>query len=172
MTEIDRLIFQMITFDQGDAARIQHFMKVYEFSHLIGAAEGLNAETMHVLEAAAVLHDIGIIPCEKEFGHCTGKMQEEYGPAHAQTLLQENGGYTETEIQRICFLIGHHHTYSAIDGIDYQILVEADFLVNAYEDGMKQESILTVRERLFQTAAGTALLNTSFGLEETCKAGQ
>jgi hypothetical protein len=35
---------------------------------------------------------------------------------------------------RICFLIGHHHTYTKIDGPDFQILVEADFPVNIDED--------------------------------------
>ena len=27
----------------------------------------------------------------------------------------------------------HHHTYTGVDGIDYQILLEADYLVNADE---------------------------------------
>ena len=162
MTDIEKLIFQMIEFDKGDAARIQHFLKVYAFSHLIGAAEEIDEKLQHVLDAAAVLHDIGIIPCEKRFGHCTGKMQEEYGPAYAKTLLQESGCFSEAEIERICYLIAHHHTYDRIDGMDYQILVEADFLVNALEGDMKQEAILNVRDRLFQTKTGTALLNTSF----------
>ena len=30
------------------------------------------------------------------------------------------------DVERICFIIGHHHTYKAIDGLDFQILVEAD----------------------------------------------
>lgn len=44
-------------------------------------------------------------------------------------------GFAENVIERVCYLIGHHHTYTGIDGRDYQILVEADFLVNLYEDG-------------------------------------
>ena len=32
---------------------------------------------------------------------------------------------------RIAFLISHHHTIDQIDGMDYQILIEADYLVNA-----------------------------------------
>mgnify|MGYP000340972515 FL=1 len=32
--------------------------------------------------------------------------------------------------ERVAYLIGHHHTYDKIEGMDYQILVEADFLVN------------------------------------------
>lgn len=39
------------------------------------------------------------------------------------------------------YLVGHHHTYKDIDGLDYQILVEADFLVNYFEDGLDKEHI-------------------------------
>ena len=45
-------------------------------------------------------------------------------------------------IERVKYLIAHHHTYDAIDGIDYQILVEADFLVNILEDGLAKEAAL------------------------------
>ena len=50
-------------------------------------------------------------------------------------------GFLEQQIKRISYLVGHHHTYTGIDGIDYQILVEADFLVNLYEDNCKKETI-------------------------------
>ena len=46
---------------------------------------------------------------------------------------------------------------SNIDGIDYQILVEADFLVNFYEDHMDQHTIQTVLQKIFQTNAGKKL---------------
>lgn len=34
--------------------------------------------------------------------------------------------------KRIIFLVGNNHTYKNVNGIDYQILLEADYLVNAY----------------------------------------
>lgn len=37
--------------------------------------------------------------------------------------------------ERVSYLVGHHHTYDHIDGMDYQILVEVDFLVNFNENG-------------------------------------
>ena len=46
-------------------------------------------------------------------------------------MASKNGMRTR---ERICYLIGHHHTYDKIDGTDYQILVDADFLVNLYEE--------------------------------------
>ncbi len=69
-------------------------------------------------------------------------------------------------IERICFLIGHHHTYKDVDGEDYQLLLEADFLVNAYEDGLSPKALTTFREKVFRTASGTAMLNAIYGLPE------
>ena len=43
-------------------------------------------------------------------------------------------GFDQDVSNRVQYLIAHHHTYDAIDGIDYQILIEADFLVNMYEE--------------------------------------
>lgn len=50
--------------------------------------------------------------------------------------------------------------------MDYRILLEADFLVNAFEDDLSSESICTFREKVFRTKTGTELLNMMFGLEE------
>ena len=49
-------------------------------------------------------------------------------------------GFSDSLIDRVCFLVGHHHTYTEIDGIDFQILVEADFLVNAREEKMTKSN--------------------------------
>lgn len=61
------------------------------------------------------------------------------------------------DVERICYLVGHHHTYSNIDGIDYQILVEADFLVNFYEDNLAKDAIDTALQKIFRTEAGKTL---------------
>lgn len=62
------LIVKMTEFNAGDSKRIQHFLKVYEFAHVIGIREGLDPETLHILEMAAILHDIGIRPSEEKYG--------------------------------------------------------------------------------------------------------
>lgn len=56
----DELIIRTTEFFRGDVRRIQHFMKVYTYAALIGRMEGLDDDTMRVLEAAAVVHDTGI----------------------------------------------------------------------------------------------------------------
>ncbi len=113
------------------------------------------------LELAAILHDIGIHAAEEKYGSSSGKYQEIEGPAPARAILEELGA-DEKLIDRVCFLIAHHHTYDGIDGLDYQILLEADFLVNAYEDQLKPEAIATFRDKVFRTPSGLQLLKDTY----------
>ncbi|MBQ5344232.1 MAG: HD domain-containing protein [Acidaminococcaceae bacterium] len=164
--EHTNVIHEMILFDRGDARRIQHFLKVYQFAALIGKLEGLSPEQQEILEIAAILHDIGIIPSEKKYGISNGKLQEQEGPAYARELLNRIGGYGQEFIDRVCFLIAHHHTYEGVDGLDWQILLEADFLVNSFEKNMTEEAIKKFRASVFRTKSGIALLNNQYGYEE------
>ena len=66
--------------------------------------------------------------------------------------------FAGTDVARIVHLVTHHHTYVGVDGPDYQILLEADFLVNAGESGFSLAAIQKAKERIFRTAAGTRLL--------------
>lgn len=154
--EHTNVIHEMILFDRGDARRIQHFLKVYQFAALIGKLEGLSPEQQEILEIAAILHDIGIIPSEKKYGISNGKLQEQEGPAYARELLNRIGGYGQDFIDRVCFLIAHHHTYEGIDGLDWQILLEADFLVNSFEKNMPEDAIKKFRASVFRTKSGIA----------------
>ena len=111
------------------------------------------------------LRDIGIVPGEAKYGkgHCTGKIQEQEGPAVARKILSDLG-YEAEAVERICYLVGHHHTYTNIDGLDYQILVEADFIVNFYEDGLSKEAIAHTVAKIFRTASGKKLASMMFGI--------
>ena len=134
-----KLISEMIAYDAGDARRIQHFLKVHTLAALIGKEEALPEKTQDFLEAAAILHDIGIHEAERKYGSTSGKYQELEGAPLAKAMLDKLG-YEEDFIERVCFLVGHHHTYNQVDGLDYQILLEADFLVNAYEDQLSPKA--------------------------------
>ena len=156
------LIKKAITFDHGDARRIQHFLKVHAYAALIGRLEGLSPDIQEILEAAAILHDIGIHAAEEKHGSSAGKYQEIEGPAPAREILTALGGFSPAFIDRVCFLIAHHHTYKNLDGPDYQILLEADFLVNAYEDQLSAQAIRSFRDQVFRTASGCMLLDTIY----------
>lgn len=158
---IDKIQDEMHNFDQGSGERIQHFTKVHSFAGQIGRREGLDEETLFILELTAVLHDIGILPSEEKYGFSNGKTQEELGPQYAREIL-EKYQLEEAIIQRICFIIAHHHTYDQVDGIDYQILLEADFLVNLYENNVGKEGVVSALEKIFVTETGTKLCKTMF----------
>nr|WP_303009387.1 HD domain-containing protein [uncultured Anaerostipes sp.] len=159
--KISDVMTKMIEYYQGDSKRVQHFMKVYAYAKAIGEQEELEPELQEILEIAAVTHDIGIKKSEEKYNSSSGKYQEIEGPDEARKLLGEFGLKNET-MDRICYLIGHHHTYSRIDGIDYQILVEADFLVNLEEDKSGMKAAHNVTKKIFVTKTGIHYLENLF----------
>ena len=161
---IQNILNEMIKYDTGDVPRIQHFIKVYSFAHMIGELEGMSDEELKILDIAAILHDIGIHPAEKKYGNCMGKYQEELGPDEARNLLSKFNLESEI-VDRICFLIAHHHTYDEVDGLDYQILLEADFLVNSFEDNLDKDAVITFRDKVFRTETGINTINTMFEID-------
>ena len=166
MTPTQTLALAMIDYNNGDPKRIQHTTKVHAYASMIGRIEGLDEETLFILESAALVHDIGIRASEQKYGHQNGKLQEQEGPAVAREMLTRLGGYSERQIERICWLVGHHHTYHVCEDLDYQILIEADFLVNLYEDNESPHAIRAVRKNIFRTGSGTKMLETMFGINE------
>ena len=163
--QLDELFMDMIAYYDGDPKRIQHFTKVHSYARLIGIGEELDDASLFILEAAAYTHDIGIRVAEEKYGRCDGKLQEQEGPIIAQKMLSQLG-FENYIVERICFLIGHHHTYENIDGLDYQILVEADFLVNLYEDDAGNRAIDKAYKRIFKTETGKKIFRLMFGYEE------
>lgn len=65
---------------------------------------------------------------------------------------------------RVCWLIGHHHTYSNIRDIDHQILVEADFLVNMTEEHFSEEAVRHTMDKIFRTKSGISFLKSIWNL--------
>ena len=67
--------------------------------------------------------------------------------------------------ERVQYLIGRHHTYNDIDGIDYQILVESDFLVNMYEDSLSKKAVKHAYDSIFKTSSGRKICAEIFGID-------
>ena len=158
---INKLHMAMIGLYHGDAKRIQHFCKVHSYAKLIAEMENVDAKTLFILETAALTHDIGIHLCEEKYGNCNGKLQEKEGPAIAEKLLSDLGFSGEVS-ERVQYLIAHHHTYNAITERDHQILVEADFLVNLYEDDSSRSAAEQAYDKIFRTKTGKNLLKIMF----------
>ena len=151
----------MIKYNSPDVRRINHAIKVYFFAVNIAEEEACDIDTFNTIVYAAILHDIGIHEAEEKYGSSAGKFQEIEGPSVAKELLKDIELQEEIK-NRIFYLIGNHHTYDKIDGIDFQILVEADFLVNIYEDEISRESIKSIKNKIFKTKKGIELLDTLY----------
>ena len=158
---IGKVINEMLRYFDNDVRRINHALKVYGFARGIGASEALNEEENQVLDMAAVLHDIGIKEAERKYGSTAGPYQEKEGPPIARAILK-GLDVPEALIERVCHLVGNHHSYGKIDGLDFQILVEADFIVNIHEDNMSREACTLVGQKYFKTARGKNLLESMY----------
>jgi CRISPR/Cas system-associated endonuclease Cas3-HD len=152
---------RMIEYFGPDIKRINHALKVYGFASCIAQRENLTVDEVFVVEIAAILHDVGIKAAEKKYQSSTGHYQEIEGPPIAKELLADFQLNSET-LDRICHIIGNHHSYSKIDGPDFQIVVEADFLVNIFEDQIAKHSIESIRKKYFKTKTGLSILESIY----------
>lgn len=164
MERIWRLTQKIVEYEAGNPKQLQHSLKVHSFAKLIAQSEGVNIRTLFILESAALLHDVGIKAANEKYGHCDEKLQEQEGLAPAQAMM-EALEFEEDVIDRICYLVSHHHTYEHVEGIDYRILLEADLLVNLYEENASAERIQAALKKIFRTETGTWLCKTMFGIE-------
>lgn len=158
---VSSILKKMIDFSQGNLHDINHFLKVYAYAKTIGELEGLDPETQLILEVAAITHDIACPLCREKYGNTNGKYQEREGTPMVLDFLKDTGLKKE-QMERVAWLVGHHHTLERVEGIDHRILLEADYLVNADESSYPAETLIHTKETVFQTKAGTALLESIY----------
>lgn len=114
----------------SDTRRISHALEVLKYALMLCEAEFPNDPGLKkVVELAAILHDIGIKRAEELYNSAAPVYQHREGPPIARKML-EDAGYGEKMVGRVCHIIGNHHLKSSIDGTDFQLLWEADLLVN------------------------------------------
>ena len=140
----------MILYTQGNKIKhdVAHFLKVHQYARIIGKLEHLEKREQEILEVAAIVHDIACPMCREKYGNSAGYLQEQEGPALVKDFLK-NYSLDEAFIERVAYLVGHHHTYKDVDGLDYQILLEADFLVNGDESNLTKEAIEKMKKNVF-----------------------
>ena len=112
--------------------------------------EGLEERTLNILKNGHVMHDIGIsrrssniIPAPDAISRWRA------GPA---TEIMKRLGQDAELIDRVCWLIAHHHTITGVEKIDHRILLEADFLVNIFEGEFSRKQVDSIREKGFSDA--------------------
>lgn len=161
MDKLNELKKYMIQYEKGCPKRINHFLKVHSFAKIIADSENFAESTKFIIDIVAILHDVGIKPSLEKYQSSAGHHQEVEGPPIAKQILIQFG-FSDEIIERVCFLIANHHTYKNIEGDDYQTLIEADFLVNIFEDELNNENILTIKKKYFKTNAGINLLDNLY----------
>ncbi len=154
---LSKVASAMMLKNKGDRRRIEHSLKVYAYARQLGLAESIDSNLLEILEITALLHDIGIHIAEKKYGKCTSIDQEAEGPPVAWEILK-GLNYSAEVIERVCYIISKHHTFTAVDNIDFQLLVEADFLVNSSEDNMSDHQIIHFAQNIFQSESGMECL--------------
>lgn len=164
MNKIDELYLRMMEHDAGSPARIHHFVKVHSFARMIAIAEKLPPNERYTIEAAALVHDIGVKATLDQSGAAEDSCPAKTGMTEAKQLMKSLQ-FDPTVIDRVVYLVGCHHIYTNVDGTDHRILVEAELLVNLYESGASRESVLEAYRKHFHTEAGRELCRTMFAPE-------
>ncbi len=124
-----KLIHALVMHFEKDYKRIEHAVNVLQETEKLTLQQPVDYE---ILIASALLHDIGIKIAEKKHGYNNGAMQEEYGPSLARQLLKDCH-MEEHKIQKICNIIGNHHSSSKYPYPELKILKKADAIVNKAE---------------------------------------
>lgn len=127
---LNKILDQMKSVFGDDSRRVKHALDVLKCASFLCDSEyPAGTEIKNTVELAAVLHDIGIKQAEALYNSSAPAYQHLEGPPIARSILKKTGLAEET-LERICHIIGNHHLRSKIDGMDFQILWEADLLVN------------------------------------------
>ncbi len=157
------IMFAAIRYFSGDHKRIEHRLNVYGYTQLLIARKPMPKEVEETLGIAAILHDIGIKEAEEKYNYSDAKLQQELGPVIAEKLMSECSVDQKIAL-RVQEIIANHHNYGALQGLDFAILVEADFIVNASESRMKKEAIEAFIKKYFVTDTGKSLVMQIFGI--------
>ncbi|HMK75420.1 MAG TPA: HD domain-containing protein [Thermodesulfobacteriota bacterium] len=151
----ERIALEMKKYFGTDFKRVHHAIKVARFAEQILKMEGGNPL---VVMGAAYLHDIGIHEASRKYGSHSGHYQEMEGPAIAREIL-ERLNVKKQVIDEVCDILGHHHSPREKETLHFQILYEADGLVNIEEEGISKnrEKVEQLIRKVFRTATGKRL---------------
>ncbi len=118
------------------------------------------SQERELISLAALLHDIGLPAAQKKYGSTAGPWQEKEGARIAREILTDLG--YPGDIPRICYIVGHHHTAEKIDGLDFQIIWEADLLVNLAGQKFSSQELEQLIAKNFKTRSGQELARQRF----------
>ncbi len=148
-------------FASTDLSQIGHTETVHNFAQLIASLEKCDDKKQHLIEMAALLHDIGCPSAQEKYGNTNAPNQEKEGKAIAKEILKK---YTldETDKTLIAEVVGFHHNQKKLQEVGFEILAEADLIVNLLEGYFKIEQAPKLFEQLVSTKSGKELFWNMF----------
>ncbi len=143
-----QLIAEMKKVFKEDTKRIEHALAVLNSAQQIRLAEGGDPL---IVQAAAILHDIGILEAERKYGSSAGKYQEIEGPPIAEKILKALL-IAPDAIEHICKIIDSHHSGGDIDTQEFKTVWDADLLINLGEQlaGMDRKELRDFVDKRFR----------------------
>ena len=167
---IDQTIEEMKQVFRDLPYGVEHTLHVLGYAETILDGESITGRVRETTALAAVLHDIGFVEAKKKHGSMDAPYQEKEGPPVAEAILKRAGASQEM-IWRVCYIVGHHHTQASIDGIDFQILWEADCIENLMYNREKLDNPYLCQkvQENFKTETGRALAIKQLGLQDACQ---
>lgn len=150
-------------FETTIPSEVNHALNVLENAEIIMDGEDIKGRERYLISVTAILHDIGMINAKEKYGLTFGHYQEKEGPAAAKELLVGED-LSGDEVERICYIIGNHHSPNKVEGIDFQIQWEAD-LIEALKKLDKeniQYKLEKIIKRNFKTKSGLELAKKIF----------
>jgi len=156
----ERIAYEMRKYFGQDMKRVNHALKVSQYAEEILKIEG--GHPLVVL-GAAYLHDMGIKKVEEKKGTASDEDQEREGKAIAEDILIKLN-VQRTIVNEVCDIIGHHHHPRKTETLNFQILFEADWLVNMEENGLSRdpEKLGQMIEKNFKTVTGKKIARELF----------
>ncbi|MDI7259703.1 MAG: HD domain-containing protein [Thermodesulfobacteriota bacterium] len=138
-----------------DGRRIEHALKVARYAEQMLKMEG--GDPLVVL-GSAYLHDIGIHEAERKYQSTSSQHQETEGPPIARAILEKLGVQGKV-VDEVCDIIAHHHHPREEETLNFQLLYEADWLVNIEEEGIPndRERLERLIGKVFKTETGRRL---------------
>lgn len=122
-----QLTKKVIDYFEDDFRRIEHALDVLKETELL--LKSYREYDYDIVLSVALLHDIGIKKSEELLGYNNGKTQEKFGPPVAKEILLSLNMDRE-KINKICEIIGNHHSKSRYNYVELEILKKADQIVN------------------------------------------
>lgn len=138
-----------------DQRRVNHALKVLSYAEKIMEGEGVDEAMRNVVTITALLHDVGIKAAEQKYNSSAGVYQEIEGPPIVTEIMARHNEPEEI-IRRVAYIVGGHHTSAKNNGLDFQIIWEADLIVNIGEEGLADntERVTSIIAKNFRTSTG------------------